>query len=98
MTLGLLTIDMFIDKVGHTFVVEEPNLPAIELTLAEVTPLHNYAKAAREPFSLIFTKPGPDVLPQRMYHLRHAALGLQCMFLVPIAGSRDKVTCQAIFN
>ena len=98
MTAELATIDMFSDKVGQVFVVDEPDVPAIELTLAEVTPLRNYAKAAREPFSLIFTKPGPAVLPQRMYHLRHVALGQQWMFLVPIAGTNDQVTYQALFN
>ena len=96
--IWILTIDMFVDKVGHTFVVEESDLPAIELTLAEVTPMRNYAKAAREPFSLIFTNSGHAVLPQRMYHLRHVSLGLQWIFLVPIAGTKDKVTYQAIFN
>ena len=98
MELGLLTVDMFIDKIGHTFVVEEPDLPAIELTLAEVTRMRNYAKAAREPFSLIFTNSGSAVLPQRMYHLRHVALGLEWLFLVPIAVTKDKVMYQAIFN
>jgi hypothetical protein len=30
--------------------------------------------------------------------LRHAALGLQSIFLVAIAGTKEKVTYQAIFN
>jgi hypothetical protein len=30
--------------------------------------------------------------------LRHATLGLRPIFLVPIAGSQEKVTYQAIFN
>ena len=98
MALELLTVEMFTDKVGHIFVVDEPDLPAIELVLAEVTTIRNYAKAVREPFSLIFTNSGAAVLPQRMYHLRHVDLGLQWVFLVPIAGTKNKVTYQAIFN
>jgi len=98
MTADLQTIDMFSDKVGQVFVVEEPDVPAIEMTLTEVTALPNHAKAVREPFSLIFTGQGGLVLPQRMYYLRHAALGRQWMFLVPIAGTKEKVTYQAIFN
>jgi len=98
MALALLTIDMFSDKVGQAFVIEEPNVQAVELTLAEVAPLQNYANAARAPFSLLFTSQGGTVMPQRTYALRHAALGLQLIFLVPIAGTREKVTYQAIFN
>jgi hypothetical protein len=86
-TAELATIDMFSDKVGQAFVVDEPDVPAIELTLAEVAPLRNFANAARTPFSLLFTSRGNAVLPQRMYALRHAALGLQWVFLVPIAAT-----------
>jgi hypothetical protein len=98
MALELLTIDVFSDKVGQAFVVEEPNIAAIELTLTEVTALRNFANAPRAPFALQFTSQGGAVLPQRMYALRHAALGLQSIFLVPIAGTKEKVTYQAIFN
>jgi hypothetical protein len=93
-----LTIDTFSDKVGQVFIIEEADYPAIELTLTEVSPLRNYAKLKREPFSLLFTSQGNGVLPQRMYALRHAALGLHSIFLVPIAGSNENVTYQAVFN
>jgi hypothetical protein len=98
MTAELATIEMFSDKVGQAFVVEEPDLPAIELTLVEVTPLRNFANAARAPFSLLFTSRGSAVLSQRIYALRHAVLGLQTIFLVPIAGNSESVTYQEIFN
>jgi hypothetical protein len=98
MTAELLTIDMFNDKVGQTFVVEESGVPAITMTLTEVTALRNYANAARAPFSLIFTTEGVAALPQHMYALRNAALGLQSFFLVPIGKKDDVVSYQAIFN
>jgi hypothetical protein len=98
MAVVLLTIDTFGDKVGQAFVVEEPDIPAIELTLTEVNALRNFADAPRAPFSLLFTSQGSAVMPQRMYALRHKALGLQSFFLVPIAGTKEKVTYQAIFN
>jgi hypothetical protein len=98
MTIELLTIDLFSDKVGQTFVIEESDAPAIALTLTEVTALRNYANAARAPFSLIFTTHGVGVMPQRMYTLRNAALGPQAFFLVPIGKKDDTVTYQAIFN
>jgi hypothetical protein len=46
----------------------------------------------------LFTSEGAAVQPQRIYALRHAALGLHQIFLVPIASSQGKVTYQAIFN
>jgi hypothetical protein len=98
MALELLTVDMFSDKVGQVFVIEESDHPAIELTLIEVSPLRNYAKLKREPFSLCFTSRGSGVLPQRMYALRHAVLGLHSIFLVPVDGNNENVTYQAVFN
>jgi hypothetical protein len=98
MTSKLLTLDMFVDKVGQPFLVEEAGLPLLELTLIEAKALQNYGNVAREPFSLLFTSQGSAVLEQRIYLLRHAVLGLHSIFLVPVAGSQEKVTYQAIFN
>jgi hypothetical protein len=98
MTIELLTVEMFSDKVGETFVIEDSNVPAVELTLTEAVAMRNYANSARAPFSLTFTSRGSSVLPQRMYALRHAVLGSHSIFLVPIAGSKEAVTYQAIFN
>jgi hypothetical protein len=93
-----LTRDLFGDKVGQTWVIDEPNAPPIELTLTEVESLRNYAKLAREPFSLLFVTHGDFVLPQRLYGLRHAALGPMTIFLAPIARSGNTTTYQAVFN
>jgi hypothetical protein len=93
-----LTRGLFGDKVGQTWVLDEPGAPAIELTLTEVEDLKNYAKLKREPFSLIFTSTGNFVLPQRAYALRHVALGPMSIFLVPIGREGDVTTYQAVFN
>jgi hypothetical protein len=98
MTIELVTIDVFSDKVGQAFLIEEAGVPAIELMLTEAQPIPNYGKAPREPFSLLFTSKGVGVFPQRMYTLRHAALGLRELFLVPIGKKDDVVTYQAVFN
>jgi hypothetical protein len=97
MTTELLTIGLFSDKVGQTFTAEGLE-PLVELTLTECSPLKNFANAAREPFSLIFSTQGVGVMPQKMYELRHAALGLKSFFLVPIGKKGETVTYQAIFN
>jgi hypothetical protein len=98
MAIELLTIDMFSDKIGQVFVIEETGVPALDLTLTEVSAMRNYANAPRAPFSLLFTASPDIILPQRMYTLKHAVLGEQSIFLVPIAGDSEKVTYQAIFN
>jgi hypothetical protein len=98
MTVELLTLDMFSDKIGQAFVVDEAGAPPVELTLAEASATHNYLKAARAPFSLYFTSRGNSVLPQRIYALRHPKLGVQSIFLVPIGKEGDTARYQAVFN
>jgi len=98
MTIELLTIDLFSDKVGQIFAIDESNFAAAELTLIEAKTLANQGNAPRAPFSLLFTSEGAGVLPQRMYTLRHAAWGPLEVFLVPIDMKGDVVTYQAIFN
>ena len=99
-TSPLLTMEMFSDKIGQPFAIDEPNAPAIELTLikAEPLPTYNLPPAARAPFSLLFTTTGDFVLMQRIYALRHAALGALTIFLVPVGKKDDTVTYQAVFN
>ena len=98
MTTEPLTRELFGDKVGQTWVLDEANAPPLELTLTEVEPLKNYAKLKREPFSLYFTTSGDFVLPQRLYALRHGTLGRMAIFLVPIGREGDITTYQAVFN
>ena len=98
MTIDLLTIDMFSTKVGQVFVIEEPGIPQIELTLIEAKSGPRYANASRTMFSLLFATQGLAVLPQRIYALRHSTLGLQSIFLVPVGKDGDRVTYEAIFN
>jgi hypothetical protein len=98
MTTEPLTRDLFGDKIGQTWVLDESDVPPIELTLTEVETVQNYAKLAREPFSLLFTTRGDFVLPQRIYALRHGTLGQMSIFLVPIGRSGDTTTYQALFN
>lgn len=93
-----LTIDLFKDRVGQAWTIDEPEAPPIELTLTEVEPLRNYANLAREPFSLLFTTTGDFVLPQRMYGLKHGALGAMSLFIVPVGRVGDVTTYQSIFN
>ena len=98
MTELVLTIDVFSDKVGQVWTIDEPEAPPIELTLIKVEPLKNYAKLKREPFSLLFTTTGNFVLPQRIYALKHATLGAMSLFMVPVGREGDVTTYQSLFN
>ena len=98
MTSEPLTRELFSDKIGQVWVIDEAEAPPIELTLTEVEPLKNYAKLKREPFSLLFTCSGDFLLPQRLYGLRHGTLGPMTIFLVPITRHGDVTTYQAVFN
>jgi|HubBroStandDraft_2_1064218.scaffolds.fasta_scaffold734374_1 hypothetical protein len=100
MPTPLLTVDMFADKVGQTFALDGLKALPIELTLTEAKrlPRHNLPDGLREPFSLLFTATGSFILPQQIYALGHATLGLLSIFLVPIGRNGDTVTYQAVFN
>ena len=98
MTERVLTIEVFSDKVGQIWTLDEPGAPPIEVTLIKVEPLKNYAKLKREPFSLLFTTTGNFVLPQRIYGLKHETLGAMSLFFVPVGREGDVTTYQSIFN
>jgi hypothetical protein len=98
MTTEQLTRELFTDKVGQIWVLDEAEAPPVELTLTAMEPLKNYAKLTREPFSLLFTSRGDLVLPQRLYALRHGTLGPMSIFLVPVGREGDVTTYQAVFN
>ena len=52
----------------------------------------------RQPFSLIFRGPPAPLLPQAIYALQHAGLGVLEIFVVPIARGAEGVSYQAIFT
>jgi hypothetical protein len=71
------------------------------LELVEVADLGDQAPGAsahRQPFFLIFREPGSTHLPQRIYAIKHPALGWLDLFLVPIGADLGGMRYQAIFN
>lgn len=97
--LELLTAGDFSAQVGTDFRAE-----SLVLTLDEVsTPGWNAAPGLPHPsarnFSLVFSGPGPTVLPQATHALHHASLGTLHIFLVPMGpGPQGRFCYQAIFN
>ena len=95
-----LVFEDFADRVGEVFVISEPNVPAIPLTLTEAEPLpaRLTKPGIRPPFSLVFLGKDPRVLMQRLYRLEHAEMGEMTIFLVPIGKDAEGVSYQATFN
>lgn len=97
--MQLLTCETFASRAGETFdlTMGDSSLP---LTLAEVTPLpaQRFPGMTREPFSLIFRSATPIVLPQKLYRMKNARLGVLDIFLVPIGRDTQGAVYQAVFN
>lgn len=94
----------FSPHLHSAFLLESEHSGAVELRLVEAVPLgaptsHRPAQLSqRAPFSLIFAAPSGSRLSQRIYKIRHAALGEFEIFLVPIGRDQDGMKLQAIFN
>ena len=91
-----LTRDAFAEQLNTRFDIYFSPVKPSETQLVEVSELRKYAR--QEIFSLIFLAP-PDVpLEQRIYDVRHAALGALELFLVPIERDESGIKYEALFN
>ena len=67
--------------------------------LLQVTELGVAApNAHRKPFSIILRAPRDRRLPQKIYKVRHEALGEMEIFLVPVAVDEKGYHYEAVFN
>jgi uncharacterized protein DUF6916 len=88
-----LTEKAFKERQGDTFTLDGPVAgTTTELRLDEVTTL------GPDGFTLLFRGALPGWLPQRIYRLRHAALGELDIFLVPIGPDPQGFRYEAVFN
>ena len=73
---------------------------SLVFTLTEARPLpeQGFAGMTRAPFALLFRSESKVLLPQQIYRLTNATLGILDIFLVPIARDKDGIVYQAIFN
>lgn len=94
--LEQFTVETFSGRVGETFDVDLGD-ETYALVLAECTELGS-SPIARTPFSLVFTGAPERVLEQRIYPLRHDALGAFDLFLVPIGQDADATRYEAVFT
>ena len=92
-----LTHALFAGLTGDRFEVSDADGNAGDtLVLTQVE--EKGSAFGREAFSLLFRGAAALVLPQGIWLVRHAALGEQAIFLVPIGRDGEGTTYQAVFN
>lgn len=105
--LELLHASVFEPVVGETFHVDATadsgggTTVSLALVLEEVVEASATGPGSplRTPFTLTFTGPPDAHLLQGLYELRHPALGITAIFLVPIGPRPDgRPRYEAIFN
>lgn len=97
--MGIVTLDHFARCVGGGFEIDM-GAGFLVLTLTEARPLpeRGFAGMTRAPFSLLFRSESKVLLPQQIYRLNNATLGILDIFLVPVARDKDGIIYQAVFN
>jgi hypothetical protein len=92
-----LTSQDFMPLMEQTFHLHfQAGQPPLEVRLVEVTEFGlelPAGRSARQPFSLIFHGPLSPALPQRIYALEHAALGVLDVFVVPLGPQQGILSC-----
>ncbi|MGY3441079.1 MULTISPECIES: DUF6916 family protein [unclassified Bradyrhizobium] len=94
--LAKLQIDDFTPHQDMEFEMQAADRVVV-LKLAKVEPAGNSGRPGGA-FSLLFAGPKGAWLPQAIYAVRHPALGVIEMFLVPIGPLADGNGYQAIFT
>ncbi|WP_245350316.1 hypothetical protein [Bradyrhizobium sp. UFLA03-84] len=94
--LAKLHIDDFTAHQGAEFEMQAADR-IVALKLARVEPAGNSGRPGGA-FSLLFAGPKGAWLPQAIYSVRHPALGVMEIFLVPIGPLADANGYQAIFT
>lgn len=97
--LGTLSVKDFSGRVGESFRVEDGDAGHRELRLTEATSLGQApAPGARAPFSIMFSGPVKELMPQSVHRLVHDDLGSLEIFLVPLQPQGGSARYQAIFS
>jgi hypothetical protein len=99
-----LRIENLAPHIGDTFTIHLDGAQPLAVELAEVNDLRERTSDARQPagqrtpFSIVFRSASNVALPQRIYHLDHAALGGLELFLVTIGPDARGMRYEAIFT
>ena len=94
--LATLRLDDFASHLDAVFELQASD-GVLPLKLAKADPAGASGREGRA-FSLLFTAPAGTSLPQAIYPVRHPALGVMEIFLVPIGPLQGGSGYQAIFS
>ena len=101
-TLDQLTSADFAAHLNEVFRAEWPGIAPVELVLDRISDLNPATKSkpdGRRPFSIEFLGPlSTQYLPQHIYRLEHAQLGILEIFLVPLGPEQGRMRYEAIFT
>jgi hypothetical protein len=101
--LDELTREDFAEELGSLFGVLPQAGPPLELVLIEVADLRRRGwprkpSSGREPFSLLFRGPIEPILPQAIYRMEHASMGVLELFIAPLGPEGGGLLYEAVFN
>jgi len=91
-----LTRNDYADCLESVFRVDPASGNQLELTLQQVSEPGNCP--GHENFSIILRGPAEKMLQQGIYAFEHDRLGLQEIFIVPVARDEQGISYEAIFN
>ena len=95
--LSEMVFDTFAGLLHSRFRVCENAQAFVELELTDAT-AHKTSPAPTGSFSLVFTGPLHQFLPQRTYLFEHEKLGRFDLFIVPIGKDQNGFQYEAVFN
>lgn len=96
--LDTFTHDTFAGHEGEPFRVRLDDGSAVEARLSSARTWGSGSDGRRVPFTLTFVGPLQPVLPQRIYHLEHDAIGTFELFLVPVGPNTQGMQYEAVFT
>ena len=81
------------------FRLATPDGASLDLELAEMYESgRNRPGQERSSFSLLFKGTRDKLLPQQMYRMEHATLGVMDLMIVPVREDQDGYYYEAVFN
>ena len=96
--LDKLKAQHFEPHLGTAFRIDFTDHAPVELVLAQVDAVGGQTETeGRAPFSLLFCGPLAPLLPQRIYPLQHAELGVLEIFIVPLGPDDAGMRYEAVF-
>lgn len=90
-----MTAETLSPHLNSVFKVDPGDGNSIDM---ELTELKDRSSQHQEIFTILLRCPGDQVMPQKIYGIRHDKLGKFDLFLVPVAADDKGVYYEAVFN